>query len=256
LADKLKATPARHGGADRAFDAGDHHPLDEVVWRALGGVQQRFSRSSARARRYLPAVAPFAATADLDPASFQSLLGLMGPADDRVALVTPEEIDPPAPFSVARRGLIDQMMLVDQAACPVDSRASIVTLGEGDVAGMLALTAATQPGPFGPRTNELGQYLGVRHEGALIAMAGERMRLRGFTEVSAVCVADAHRGQGLAAALVGRLVASILGRGETPFLHVFTSNQGAIALYRKLGFALRRQLHLAVMVIDDGSPTP
>ena len=251
----MKETPARHGGAGRAFDAGDHHPLDEVVWRALGSVQERFSRSCARARRYLPAVAPFAATLDLDPASFQSLLGLMDPAGDRLALVTAEEIDPPAPFSVSRRGMIDQMILVDQAACHAESRASIVTLGEGDVAGMLALTTATQPGPFGPRTIELGQYLGVRHEGTLIAMAGERMRLNGFTEISAVCVDDAHRGKGLAAALVSRLAASILGRAETPFLHVFTSNYGAIALYRKLGFALRRQLHLAVMVVDDGSPS-
>lgn len=131
--------------------------------------------------------------------------------------------------------------------------AGISVLGSTDVPRMLALASATQPGPFGSRTIELGDYLylGVRRGGVLVAMAGERMRLDGFTEISAVCVDAAHRKQGIAADLVRALTASIMARSETPFLHVFSSNFQAIALYRKLGFVLRRQLHLAVLGLDD-----
>jgi predicted GNAT family acetyltransferase len=121
---------------------------------------------------------------------------------------------------------------------------------------MLALVSVTQPGPFGPRTIELGEYWGVRRRGVLVAMAGERMRLDGFTEISAVCVDAVHRGQGFAADLVRSLVASIVARSEIPFLHVFTSNDPAIALYRKLGFALRRRMHLAVLARAEAGLSP
>jgi predicted GNAT family acetyltransferase len=112
---------------------------------------------------------------------------------------------------------------------------------------MLALASVTQPGPFGPRTIELGRYIGIRRQGTLVAMAGERMRLDGFTEISAVCVEPAYRGHGFAAELVRSLASSIAAQSEIPFLHVFSSNHAAIALYRKLGFTLRRRVHLAVL---------
>jgi ribosomal protein S18 acetylase RimI-like enzyme len=223
------------------------HPLDEVIWRALVGVQSAIAEGDERARRYPVAVAPFAATIDLEPASFESLLGLIGSSDDRIALFTPVEVRPPSVFSVLRRDVVDQMILVDAGACKAPAEAPIAALGMPDVPEMLALVGVTQPGPFGPRTVELGEYRGVRRHGVLVAMAGERMRLDGFTEISAVCVDAAYRGQGFAADLIRSLAPSIVARSEIPFLHVFTSNHQAIALYRKLGFALRRRMHLAVL---------
>ncbi|MGW4668758.1 GNAT family N-acetyltransferase [Streptosporangium sandarakinum] len=104
---------------------------------------------------------------------------------------------------------------------------------------MLDLVARTQPGPFWPRTCELGTYLGVRDNGTLVAMAGERLRPPGWTEISAVCTAPEARGQGHAARLVSALVARIAARGERPFLHVAGTNTGAIALYERLGFETR-----------------
>jgi predicted GNAT family acetyltransferase len=142
------------------------------------------------------------------------------------------------------------MVLVDRHACKSQTQKGIEELTEADVPAMLALAGATKPGPFGPRTIELGRYIGIRHEGTLIAMAGERMRLAGFTEISAVCVDPAHRGRGLAAAMMSILVGSILDRSETPFLHAFSTNRRAIALYRRLGFALRRRVHLAVLGVE------
>jgi ribosomal protein S18 acetylase RimI-like enzyme len=196
------------------------------------------------ARRYPAPIAPFAATTDVSTASFKSLLALL-PADDRIGLFTLEEIAFPSSFSVIERGAVDQMILVEPP--PFTGSVPIVNLDAGDVPDMLALVEATHPGPFGPRTIELGRYIGVRHQGMLVAMAGERMRLDRFTEISAVCVHPSCRGRGLAAELVSTLARSIAARAETSFLHVFSSNRPAIELYRKLGFVLRRHIHLAVL---------
>jgi predicted GNAT family acetyltransferase len=223
------------------------HPLDAVIWRALTGAQAIFAQGDDRARRYLVAIAPFAAMVDTAPASFRSLQALVGD-DDRIALFTAEKIEPPSAFSVIRRDSVDQMVLQDAGACAAQPAAPIVALAVADVPEMLALAAVAQPGPFGPRTIELGHYIGIRRQGVLVAMAGERMCLDGFTEISAVCVDPAHRGHGFAVELVRSLASSIAARSEIPFLHVFSSNHPAIALYRKLGFTLRRRMHLAALI--------
>jgi predicted GNAT family acetyltransferase len=115
---------------------------------------------------------------------------------------------------------------------------------------MMELTALTKPGPFGRRTHELGTYLGIRRDGKLIAMAGERMKIPGYTEVSAVCTHPRHTGHGYARILMTEIMRRILGRGETPFLHVREDNTRAIELYRRLGFSERARLHLAVLRKD------
>jgi ribosomal protein S18 acetylase RimI-like enzyme len=222
------------------------HPLDAVIWRALTSVQESLAEGDERARRYPAAIAPFAATVDTEPASFRSLLALVG-GDDQIALFTTEEVQPPSAFSVVRRASVDQMALEDVGACTAQPGAPIVPLGLADGPEMRALANLTQPGPFGPRTIELGRYIGIRRQGTLVAMAGERMRLDGFTEISAVCVDPPYRGHGFAAELVRSLASSIAAQSEIPFLHVFSSNHAAIALYRKLGFTLRRRVHLAVL---------
>ena len=220
------------------------HPLDHVIWRALTSCHRSVAQGDDLALRYLAPIAPFAATIDVSAASFQSLLCLL-PAGDRIALFTLEEITPPSSFSVIERGAVDQMVL-RAMPCPAGSL-PIVGLDASDVPDILALVDATHPGPFGPRTIELGKYIGVRRRGMLVAMAGERMRLDGFTEISAVCVHPSCRGRGFAAELITTLARSIASRAETSFLHVFSSNRPAIELYRKLGFVLRRHLHLVVL---------
>jgi predicted GNAT family acetyltransferase len=109
------------------------------------------------------------------------------------------------------------------------------------------LAELTKPGPFAQRTIVLGSYIGIRSGDQLVAMAGERMRFDGFTEISAVCTHPAHRGRGHAVLLVGTLMRSILARGKTPFLHIFSDNTSAAALYRKLGFTYRRSLTVTVL---------
>jgi predicted GNAT family acetyltransferase len=124
---------------------------------------------------------------------------------------------------------------------------TIVDLNVSHVQEMLALTELTKPGPFGRRTPELGSYLGVREAGQLVAMAGERLRLPEYTEISAVCTHPDYRGRGYAGSLVSALMQRITGRDETPFLHVRTENVGARRLYERLGFDTRTMMSIAVV---------
>jgi len=123
----------------------------------------------------------------------------------------------------------------------------IVTLGASDVPEMIALVELTKPGPFSTRTHELGTFLGIRVDGQLVAMTGERMKPGNYTEMTAVCVHPDHRGRGYAQALLGAVARGIVARGEIPFLHVFTSNISAIALYQRQGMEIRRWLHVTVL---------
>jgi predicted GNAT family acetyltransferase len=120
-------------------------------------------------------------------------------------------------------------------------------LGEADAPAMLELARLTRPGPMRPRAHRLGRFIGVRQEGQLIAMAGERMRMPGFAEVSGVCTHPDHRGRGLAGALMRLVMQAMLDRGETPFLHAYADHDGTIGLYRTLGFEVRARLPMMVV---------
>ena len=180
---------------------------------------------------------------DASPASFDALRRLSaehGPG----ALTTADELAAPAGCSVVTHATLFQM--VWQREPDTAYAREHVQLNERDVPAMLALAAATQPGPFGPRTIEFGAYVGVRRKRSLAAMAGERTKVDGYTEISAVCVDPAFRGQGHATGLMKLLIAALCARGETLFLHVLTSNHGAVARYWAMGFVERREMHLTV----------
>ncbi|MGA5300261.1 GNAT family N-acetyltransferase [Nucisporomicrobium flavum] len=209
--------------------------LDNAAWESLAGPHAHFAERYGRAARYPSSVAPFHALADPhDPAAWADLAELTGPGAE-VAVAGPVPAACPG-WEVA--GEIAGVQFVDESLRAEPDPAA-VRLGHADVPEMLDLIARTQPGPFLPRTVELGTYLGVRHEGRLIAMAGERLHPPGWTEISAVCTDPAFRGRGLATRLVRAVAAGIRARGETPFLHTSAGNAGAIRLYQAIGFRLR-----------------
>jgi predicted GNAT family acetyltransferase len=224
------------------------HPLDHPIWTALTTTQQALAEGDARARRYPTDVTPFADMPDLSAENFAALGALMSPTDIAV-LFTLEAVKAPAEFKVTLADTGEQLI-----GTPIETPANgvdIVTLGVDDVPAMIELTTLTKPGPFYARTHELGTFLGIRVDGQLVAMAGERMKPAQYTEMTAVCVHPSHRGRGYGQMLLSAVSRQIVSRGEIPFLHVFTSNHSAIALYRRQGMEIRRRLHVTVLKKED-----
>jgi ribosomal protein S18 acetylase RimI-like enzyme len=217
-------------------------PLDNPTWTSLTGPHARFAERHGQVLRYHPDVAPFVAVPDEPDDGVWADIAALAGVGTVVPLTGP--VTPPAHWEVVER--FAGVQLVDDGVRPAEEPEA-VRLGPADVPEMLDLVARTQPGPFRQRTVELGTYLGIRRDGALIAMAGERLRPPGWTEISAVCTDPAHQGHGLATRLVRALVASIRARGETPMMHAAASNTSAIGLYEKLGFRVRTQVWFTLL---------
>jgi hypothetical protein len=216
------------------------------VWSALNGRQSALARLDGPARRFAPEYGPFGAAPDGSPESWAALSRLAGP-EGGLYLV---EAQPPQPPAGVRLRFEPEcwQMVAEGAAPPVhETTFEVLELGEADADEMRALATLTRPGPFSTATHRLGRFVGVREAGRLVAMTGERMQPDGFTEVSAVCTHPDFRGRGYAAALMRVAMSRIVARGDTPFLHVYASNTGAIAVYEALGFKLRRRMALGVI---------
>jgi ribosomal protein S18 acetylase RimI-like enzyme len=219
--------------------------LDNPIWSALTTAHRDMARSAGLARRYPGDVSPLAGLREVTPAALADLRALVRPGEGAAAVFTTEPLEVPGEWEVVRAHPLEQMVCTDLVGTPVEPQ---FRLQQADVPDMLALTAATEPGPFLPRTIEMGRYFGTRSgDGRLIAMAGERLRLDGFTEISAVCTDPQFRGRGHARALLVYLAARILAEGRTPFLHVVPENGGAKSLYERVGFTVRRTNQLTVI---------
>lgn len=219
-------------------DGAAPHPLDRPVWTALSGRQAEFAAGCSLALRYRPEINILAAATDASPEALAALAALVPPGG-KIATVESVETPVPPGLAVAKQAMLVQMIAERPAPPqPID----YLDLCDADAPEMLALATLTEPGPFVESTHRLGEFIGVRIDGQLVAMAGERMRAPGLTEVSAVCTHPDWRGCGLAGRLMGVVMARIVARGETPFLHSYATNEAAIALYEKLGFRARREV--------------
>jgi ribosomal protein S18 acetylase RimI-like enzyme len=220
------------------------HTLDRPIWIALTTRQDRLAEINGPARRYPSDIAPFADMEDFSARSFAALYELLR-AGEPAVLFTPEPIRAPAPFETVMAATGDQMI-----GAPVEFHGTvpeIIRLDDHDAPEMRALVELTRPGPFGPRTHQLGRFFGIRIDGRLAAITGERMTPGPYTEMTAVCVHPDFRGRGLGQALLAHVSRQIVARGEIPFLHVFSDNASAIALYKRQGMTLRRRLHVTVL---------
>jgi ribosomal protein S18 acetylase RimI-like enzyme len=217
--------------------------LDNAAWHSLTATHAALGTGDALARRFPPDVAPFAGIGGA-PGSFEALAGLVG-AGESVVMCSKAGVPAIAGLQAVPVGRVRQM--VYRGRPPVPDAADVVVLTPFDVPEMRALAALTKPGPFEARTIELGRYCGIRRDGKLVAMAGERLRPPGFSEISAVCTHPDHRGAGHARRLMEILQAMILDHGETPFLHVFEGNDGAERLYRNMGYETRETIDLIAL---------
>ena len=212
------------------------HPLDRPIWTALTTRQEAFAQVADGIRRYRPAFGPFAASAEGTAESFAELARLVPPGGQ--VCLQQEEAIPAPPGLVLLRAVRTVQMVAERVEGP-QATFAIDELSASDAPEMLTLAQMTKPGPFAEQTHELGRFVGVRHEGKLVAMAGERMKAGPFTEISGVCTHLDNRGRGYAAGLMRDVGRAILNRDERPFLHAFADNVGAIALYERLGFVTR-----------------
>ena len=217
------------------------HPLDNPVRESLRGRHRHLMRRHGTAITYESDVGTFAAV-DADESTgdrrWDDMATLLGPGG--LADMFSSTAQPPADWEPVFS--LPGLQFVhggDVPSVAVPAGTELVELSAMDVPDMLGLVAATRPGPFFSRTHEMGTYLGLRRDGELVAMAGERLRPPGWTEISAVCTAPGARGQGFAALLINALVGRIVARGERPFLHALEENRGALELYRRLGFETR-----------------
>ncbi len=221
------------------------HPLDRPVWSALTGRQSRLTLKQGAALRFAPDYSLFAAAPDTSAQSMADLAALVVAHGD-VALVE-AEAPSPIPGVAVRTSAVCWQMVADEPNEVGEAAFAFEDLSEADAPQMLALATLTAPGPFFARTHQLGRFVGVKLGGQLVAMAGERMRPPGHTEVSGVCTHPDHRGRGYAAGLMLEVAARIRARGEIPFLHSYAHNTGAIALYQALGFDFRRELVMTTL---------
>lgn len=222
------------------------HPLDNVIWQALTTRQAQFAEGLANARRFVVEVSPLSGFEEPSGDSYAALGALIGEgATTAVFLDQPFAKCSGWEFVVGAP--LVQMVCPKPALFVASNGHAILELGSSESPEMLALTALTKPGPFGTRTHELGTYMGIRDGGKLVAMAGERLKVPGFTEISAVCTHPDHTGKSYARLLMSKIIDLIRARGETPFLHVRQDNTRAIAVYESLGFQTRKLLHFAVL---------
>jgi ribosomal protein S18 acetylase RimI-like enzyme len=227
--------------------------LDNPVWWSLDGRQRALGDVSGRAARFDPEISPFGAFEERPlPSDWDDMASLVGP-EGTVALIGSGDgvLDHPGGWTVTWESPGVQMVAerspVEPPFRPDGPGDPVVPLGTEDVADMLALVAEARPGPFLSRTIEFGGYVGIRRQGRLVAMAGERLRPAGWADVSAVATHPGHRRQGLAERVILTVASAIADRGETPFLHAAAGNTNAIRLYESLDFTVRQRVRFAVL---------
>lgn len=221
----MRAAAHYHGGVNAL--------LDNVMWHTLSGPHARFSTGTDQARRYAPGFSPILGFADVQHPDFGALAAYCEPGEHFYCDGWSGEA--PSGWQVDAESTMFRMVWTGELPAE-DEAPEALPLGPAHVAQALELTAITRPGPFGPRTLELGEYFGCFDGGRLVAMAGERMQAGSLREISGVCTHPGFQGRGLARRLMLKLIRREMMRGETPFLHVMRDNAGARALYARMGF--------------------
>ena len=220
------------------------HLLDNVTWHALSGPHARFAAGEDTVRRYAKGFSPILGLEDPDRPDFDTLARYCDPGEHFYAERWSGKA--PAGWRIDAETTMFKMVW-EGVVPPSDPDLRATPLAAAHAGQALALATLTRPGPFGLRTIELGEYLGVFADGALVAMAGERMQAGTLREISGVCTHPSFQGRGLARRLMNELLRRELARGETPFLHVMRDNLLARDLYRRMGFRNHREVVVRVV---------
>lgn len=217
------------------------HPLDNVAWNSLVSRHRHLGVIGEKAALYDPRISMIAGISENTEEAYTELAGI-AELGKPVAIIGNDPPDDHPDWRIMMKA--EGFQMTCDAPIKYEER-EFESLTSDDVPQMLKLVEMTKPGPFSPGTIEMGEYIGVKVDGRLVAMGGERMKPEGYSEVSGVCTHTEHRGKGYAKAITGALTNMILERGETPFLHVFAGNTPAIKLYERHGFKTRKKVRVA-----------
>jgi predicted GNAT family acetyltransferase len=232
--------------------------LDNPIWYSLTTCHSHIAIGAdiggGLARRYPTDIGPLAAFQEPTVEAYADLARMV-PEGDHVVLAFESSPILPAGWNALREEAVVVQMICRTVPDKSPLAATIEPLGPADFPEMIALASLTEPGPFREHTARLGSFSGIRIQGRLVAMAGQRLAPSGFSEISAVCTHPDFRGHGYARSLVTEVARMIHANGCTPFLTAYDSNEGAIRIYEKVGFSLRRKFRLAV-VTTGGGGTP
>ncbi len=220
------------------------HILDRPVWNALNSKHAALSQGGSLAKRYAPSIHPFAASRDESPESLRGLAEIAAPGETLIFLQAGEFVPPPD-FTITLTSFGVQM--IAERHMPVIEDDRIAPLGERDAADMLELATLTKPGPFTLKALSLGDFWGIKENGRLIAMAGERLKQEGYTELSGVATHPDFQGKGLGRLMTLYVAGKIFAKSEQPFLHTYATNSIAIRLYESIGFKLRTRMNVAAI---------
>jgi hypothetical protein len=230
----------------------DFSLLDNPIWNALNTDQRHLAVGGTLARRFPAEIGPLSGLLEDTSAAYEGLHAIAR-SGESLALFLESAFRPQGGWTLVRDGRLDQMICIAPAHIdlqPLPRKASLRELTPADVPEMVTLAELTEPGPFRTGTGSLGRFFGVFEETRLVAMAGQRLHLRGLREVSAVCTHPDARGRGYARIAMAEVMNDIISRGEVPFLHVFAANESATRVYAALGFTRRRSFELAVLQSD------
>ena len=225
-----------------------NHILDRPIWSALETRHAALGEGTERAKRFRPPIHTFAGPRDEDDESWEALAKLPSPGET-LLVVQRDDIRVPENFTVRMSAKLVQMQA--ERHLPVIEDARIVPLTPADAEEMLALATLTKPGPFTLHAQSLGSFWGIREYGRLVAMAGERLKQPGFTELSGVCTHPDVRGKGLGRLLSLYVGGRIFEKNERPYLHAFTTNSAAIALYESIGFRTRELMNAVIIARES-----
>jgi predicted GNAT family acetyltransferase len=232
--------------------AEDHNILDSIIWQALSTNQSHMSVGDDFAKRFHPEISLLAAIREPTVECLTHLRSLLS-EEDNVRLLTIEKIpDQLGFFDSISHYQVYQMIrpFSNETTCIGDVEdvgVDIQPLTEEDTTEMMALTNVTQPGPFSIRTREMGTFLGIKINGTLAAMAGERLHASSWREVSGVCTDPSHRGKGYAKILIKKILDLHSSRKQNSFLHVLVDNSAGVKLYESLGFEKRAILNYYIL---------
>lgn len=219
--------------------------LENIFWQTLSGPHAHWAEGTERARRYAKGFTPLLGFADEAHPDFEAIAPFCAPGE---AFYTDAWAGPaPAGWRIEFEATMFKMIW--EAPSPeVDEAPEAIPMGPEHVAQAVELAALTKPGPFGPRTLEMGEYFGCFEGERLVAMAGERLHAGSWREISGVCTHPDFQGRGYARRLMTKLLRREMARGEQPFLHVASANVGARHLYARMGF--RDYLETVVRVVS------